>query len=105
MGPEVGAFIREVFDSDDVLDQLRTVQAIISHLSDFPPERAKAACQRASFYASFKYGAIKAHPAQRARFRASAEPSRDCSVERGACNPSLRPQRAGAARPYNGGLP
>jgi len=59
LGPEVGAFVREVFDSDDVLDQLRTVQAIVSHLADFPPERAKAACQRASFYASFKYGAIK----------------------------------------------
>lgn len=59
LGPEVGAFIREVFDSDDVLDQLRTVQAIISHLADFPPARAKAACQRASFYASYKYGAIK----------------------------------------------
>lgn len=60
LGPEVGAYIREVFDSDDVLDQLRTVQAIVSHLSDYPPQRAKAACQRASFYASFKYGAIKA---------------------------------------------
>lgn len=56
----MGAYIREVFDSDDVLDQLRTVQAIVSHLSDYPPQRAKAACQRASFYASFKYGAIKA---------------------------------------------
>jgi transposase len=60
LGPEVGAFIREVFDSDDVLDQLRTVQAIVSHLADFPPDRARAACRRASFYASFKYGAIKA---------------------------------------------
>lgn len=60
LGPEVGAYIREVFDSDDVLDQLRAVQAIVSHLADFPPERAKAACLRASFYASYKYGALKA---------------------------------------------
>jgi transposase len=60
LGPEVGVFIREVFDSDDVLDQLRTVQAIISHLATFPSERVKAACQRASFYASYRYGAIKA---------------------------------------------
>jgi transposase len=59
LGPEVGAYIREVFDSDDVLDQLRTVQAIVSHLADFPPERAKAACVRASFYGSYKYGALK----------------------------------------------
>lgn len=58
-GPEVGAYIREVFDSDDVLDQLRAVQAIVTHLADFPPERAKAACRRASFYGSYKYGAIK----------------------------------------------
>jgi len=60
LGPEVGAYIREVFDSDDVLDQLRTVQAMVSHLADFPPERAKAACLRASFYGSYKYGALKA---------------------------------------------
>jgi transposase len=60
LGPEVGAYIREVFDSDDVLDQLRTVQAMVSHLADFPPVRAKAACMRASFYGSYKYGALKA---------------------------------------------
>jgi transposase len=59
LGPEVGTYIREVFDSDDVLDQLRTVQAIVSHLADFPPERAKAACLRASFYGAFKYGSLK----------------------------------------------
>jgi hypothetical protein len=60
LGSEVGAYIREVFDCDDVLDQLRTVQAMVSHLTDFPPARAKAACLRASFYGSFKYGALKA---------------------------------------------
>jgi hypothetical protein len=49
LGPEVGAYVHEVFDSDDVLDQLRAVQAIVSHLGDFPPERAKATCLRASF--------------------------------------------------------
>jgi transposase len=59
LGVDVGAYIREVFDSDDVLDQLRTVQAIVTHLADFPPERAQAACRRASFYASFKYGTLK----------------------------------------------
>lgn len=50
LGADVGAYIREVFDSDDVLDQLRTVQAIVTHLADHPPERAQAACRRASFY-------------------------------------------------------
>ena len=47
LGPEVGAYIREVFDSDDVLDQLRYVQAMVKHLTDFPPDRAKNACLRA----------------------------------------------------------
>lgn len=60
LGPEVGSYVREVFDSDDVLDQLRTVQAMVSHLADFPPERTKAACLRASFYGSYSYGALKA---------------------------------------------
>jgi transposase len=60
LGSEVGAYIREVFDSDDVLDQLRTVQAIVKHLAEFPPDRAKGACRRASFYGAYKYGAIKA---------------------------------------------
>lgn len=60
LGAEVGTYVREVFDSDDVLDQLRTVQAIVKHLAEYPPERAKAACVRASFYGSYKYGALKA---------------------------------------------
>jgi hypothetical protein len=34
--------------------------AIVSHLADFPPERTKAACQRASFHAAYRYGALKA---------------------------------------------
>jgi transposase len=57
--PEVGAFVTEVFDSDDVLLQLRAVQAIVTYLEKFPPERARAAAMRASFYGSYSYQAVK----------------------------------------------
>jgi hypothetical protein len=59
MSPEVGAFVREIFDSDDVLLQLRAVQAIVTYLEKFPVERATAAARRASFYGSNTYQAVK----------------------------------------------
>src|SRR5690606_10876242 len=59
LGEEVGSYIREIFDADDVLLQLRTVQAVVRHLGDFPTERARAACRRASFYGLYTYGGIK----------------------------------------------
>jgi transposase len=60
LGAEVGAYVREVFASDDVLAQLRTVQQIVRHLERFPVARAQAACARARFYASYGYPALKA---------------------------------------------
>ena len=60
LGPEVGAYIREVFATDDVLAQLRTVQQIVRHLERFPVARARAACVRARFYGSYSYPALKA---------------------------------------------
>lgn len=59
LGPEVGSFIAEIFDSDDVLYQRRTVQAIVGLLSDYPPHRARAAARRASFYGVKSYGGVK----------------------------------------------
>jgi hypothetical protein len=59
IGGDVGVFVREVFQSDDVLLQLRAVQAIVTYLEKFPPERANAAAKRASFYGSYTYQAIK----------------------------------------------
>lgn len=59
LGPEVAAYVKEVFDSDDVLHQLRGVQAIVTYLEKFPKERARAACLRASFYGNFGYRGIK----------------------------------------------
>ncbi len=59
LGEDVGRLVREVFDSDDALSQLRQVQAIVTHLERFPVERARAACRRASFYGSTRYQTIK----------------------------------------------
>jgi transposase len=59
IAPEVGAYVRAVFDSDDVLSMLRTVQSTVTHLERFPRERAVAACARATHYGSTSYGAIK----------------------------------------------
>jgi len=58
-GPEIVDYVREVFDSDDVLNQLTKVQAIVAHLERFPAERARAACRRASFFGSYSYKSIK----------------------------------------------
>lgn len=60
LDPEVGAYVREVFDSDEVLSMLRTVQAIVTHLETFPRERAVAACRRARTFGNYSYGGIKA---------------------------------------------
>jgi transposase len=59
ISPVVGAYIEEVFGSDRVLSQLRTVQAIVTYLEQFPVERAEAACLRASRFGNFSYQGIK----------------------------------------------
>jgi len=59
IGPETGRFVREVFDSDDVLHMLRPVQAIVTHLERHPRERAEAACRRASHFGTFSYQGVK----------------------------------------------
>ena len=59
IAPEVGAYVRELFDADDVLSMLRAVQATVTHLEKFPRERAAAACIRAQHFGCRNYGAIK----------------------------------------------
>jgi transposase len=59
LGPETAGLIQEVFDADDVLQQLRKVQAIVTHLEGFPVERAEAASRRARFYGTYSYQGIK----------------------------------------------
>ncbi len=58
MGDEVASYIHEVFTSDEVLSQLRVVQAIVTHLEKFPVARARAACARASFFGNYTYQGI-----------------------------------------------
>lgn len=59
MSAEVGELVRAIFDSDDVLYGLRTAQAVVRYLEDFPPERAQAAAKRALFYGVTTYLGIK----------------------------------------------
>jgi transposase len=56
---EVGALAKEVFESDDVIYQLRSVQAIVTYLEKFPTSRATAAAKRARFYSNYTYQGIK----------------------------------------------
>ena len=59
LGASAGQYIREVFDSDDVLSMLRTVQAMVTHLEGFPPERVHRACERARFFGNYKYTGLR----------------------------------------------
>ena len=59
IAPEVGVYIRAVFDSDEVLSMLRVVQSMVAHLEKFPVERAVATCLRASHHGSYQYKTIK----------------------------------------------
>ena len=59
LGQEVGCYVRAIFDSDDVLSQLRAVQAVVTHLETFPVERARAACRRAEHFGSYGYAVLK----------------------------------------------
>ena len=59
ISPVVGAYIRKVFDADDVFNQLRCVQSIVGYLEGFPVERAEAACRRADRFGNYTYQSIK----------------------------------------------
>jgi transposase len=59
IGPETLLLVEEVFASDDVLSKLRAVQAIVSHLANFPSSRAEAAAARARHYGSRSYAAVR----------------------------------------------
>ncbi len=59
LGDEVRDYVIAVFDSDQVVYQLRAVQSIVTHLEQFPIERARAACRRALHFGCFTYRGIK----------------------------------------------
>jgi hypothetical protein len=48
-----------MFDADDVLHQLRKVQAVVGLLEKHPPERANAAARRAMHYGCLNYMGVK----------------------------------------------
>jgi transposase len=55
LGEPVGAYIAEVFGSEDVISKLRVVQAIVTLLEKHPPSRAVAACERARHFGNHTY--------------------------------------------------
>lgn len=59
IGPETAQYVKDIFDSDDVLSQLRPVQAIVMHLERHPVERAEKASRRARHFGSFDYRSLK----------------------------------------------
>ena len=59
LGDDVVSYVREVFACDDVLSQLRTVQAVVTHLEKFPLARAQAACRRAQYYGNYTYPGVR----------------------------------------------
>jgi transposase len=59
MGEDVVELVEAIFGADDVLLQLRRVQAVVSHLETFPAHRARAAARRALHYRCLDYQGIK----------------------------------------------
>lgn len=59
IGPEVRRLAETIFESDDVLLNLRRVQAIVTHLETFPKDRARRAAARALHFGNLEYRAVK----------------------------------------------
>lgn len=59
ISPVVGAYIKEVFEADDVYSQLRTVQAMVSYLEEYPVDRAEGACRRARVFGNYSYKGLR----------------------------------------------
>lgn len=59
LGADPERLIARIFGADDVLTQLRRVQAIVTHLEGFPRERAQAAARRALHFGCLDYRGIK----------------------------------------------
>jgi hypothetical protein len=97
---EIGAYVREVFASDDVLSMLRTVQAIVTHLETFPRERAVAACRRARHFGNYTKRGHQDHLAPGPRHAAAA---RRRGPARSARTPALRSRHHRPASPDQGG--
>lgn len=82
IGSETLVLVRAVFDSDDVLSQLRSVQAIVRLLERHPRERAEAASRRALRLGDLSYRGMKRTLAY-ALDRAEAFPERSTEQDFG----------------------
>ena len=59
MGPEVRRLAETIFGADEVLLNLRRVQAVVTHLEKFPKDRACRTAARALHFGNLDYGGIK----------------------------------------------
>jgi transposase len=59
LGPDVVRVAEAIFDSDDVLLQLRKVQAVVRFFEGYPRERANRAARRALHFGCLSYAGIK----------------------------------------------
>ena len=59
IGSEVVELAEKIFDADDVLHQLRKVQAVVRLLEGFPKRRARRAAKRALHFDCLDYRSIK----------------------------------------------
>lgn len=60
VGEDVARLVGAIFDGQDGLSKLRTVQSIVTHVEAFPTERANAACRRALAFGNHTYHGVKA---------------------------------------------
>jgi len=67
IGPESAAYVKALFESDDVLSMLRSAQAVVTHLEKFRSERAEATRRRATYFGPNSGRVPRGSSAQRAR--------------------------------------
>jgi len=58
-GPAAGRYVREVAESDEVLEKLRDVQAIVTYLERFPRRRIEGTSKRASYFGIYTYTGVR----------------------------------------------
>ena len=97
LGDQVALLATKIFDSDDVLLQLRRVQAIVTYLEGFPVARAQNAARRALHFDTYEYRMIKSILAKGLDYEPfPVEPARPRATKSRysrAPSPSLFPER------------
>lgn len=59
IGPAVLTYVRAVLESDPELSRIRDVQAIVTHLESYPPQRAHAAAVRAHAFDNMSFAGLR----------------------------------------------